>query len=381
MPRVVIVGGGPAGAATGVTLARRGLRPIVLEARPCPELKVGECLPPSAGPILEQLGLNSRLQRDGHLPSYGNRSIWGSSTPVERNFIFGTQGHGWLLDRLKFEAALAEKAQEAGVDWRYGHRLMTCSRRDGRMEIAFQSASGSVTLEADFLVDATGRAARIARTFGAQTIRHDRLIGAALLLKAQAGKGIQDSLTLIEAVSTGWWYCARLPDDKMMLVYMSDSDLVDQRAREADGLLALLEGTEHTSGRVRGVGVGRGGYSPLGAPRIQQASSSRLDSVAGRGWVAVGDAAAAFDPLSSYGISSAMGSGFYAAAAIVDFLAGSLDALPSYQKLMDEAYAQYLLMHYEYYSLERRWPEELFWQRRHKREPLRQSERQETSVD
>jgi flavin-dependent dehydrogenase len=381
MPQVVIVGGGPAGASAGVTLARLGLKPIVLEARPCPELKVGECLPPSAGPILEQLGLKDRLQHDGHLPSFGNRSIWGSATPVERDFIFGTQGHGWLLDRLKFEAALALKAQEAGVDWRYGHRLLACSRRDGRMELAFQSASGNVTLEADFLVDATGRAARIARTFGAQQLRYDRLIGTALLLKAQAGRGIQDSLTLVEAVATGWWYSARLPDDKMMLVYMSDSDLVDQRAREAAGLLALLENTDHTLGRVRNGGVGLGGYSPLGGPRIQQAGSSRLDAVAGDGWVAVGDAAAAFDPLSSYGISSAMGSGFYAASAIVDYLAGSTDALPSYQKLIDDAYAQYLLMHYDYYSLERRWPDELFWQRRHAREPLRQSAGQEMSVD
>jgi flavin-dependent dehydrogenase len=145
---------------------------------------------------------------------------------------------------------------------------------------------------------------------------------------------------------------------------------MDQRAREADALLALLENTEHTLRRVRG-GDGVGGlYNPVGVPRIQQANSSRLDAVAGDGWVAVGDAVAAFDPLSSYGISSAMGSGFYAASAIVDHLSGSRDALPTYQKLIDDAYTQYLLMHYDYYSLEQRWPEELFWQRRHARRPV-----------
>jgi flavin-dependent dehydrogenase len=76
-----------------------------------------------------------------------------------------------------------------------------------------------------------------------------------------------------------------------------------------------------------------------------------------------------------------MGSGFYAASAIVDFLAGSTDALSAYQKLMDDAYAQYLLMHYDYYSLERRWPEEPFWRRRHERQPPGQIETQGLGSD
>ena len=57
-------------------------------------------------------------------------------------------------------------------------------------------------------------------------------------------------------------------------------------------------------------------------PRVLPAETSRLDRIAGPGWLALGDAAAAYDPLSSYGIGSAMGSGFYAGQAIADSLAG-----------------------------------------------------------
>lgn len=362
---MVIVGGGPAGAAAAITLARLGLQPSVLEARQSPELKIGECLPPGASAILERLGMNEYLRRDGHLASYGNRSVWGSATPVERDFIFGTEGCGWQLDRLKFETALATQARASGADWRYGHRLLACTRHNNHWELAFQTSSGKLTLEADFVLDATGRAARIARRFGARQIRYDRLIGVALPLQSRSGGGIAESLTLVEAVASGWWYSARVPGDKLMVVYLTDSDLINHTTdATTTGWLAMLEQTEHTLRRVRD-----GDYHPLGEPRLIAANSAKLDGHFGRGWLAVGDAAAAFDPLSSYGISSALGSGFYAASATVDFLTGSTDALPTYQQLIDDAYTRYLLMHYDYYALERRWSDELFWQRRHTRRP------------
>lgn len=356
---MVIVGGGPCGASAAITLARRGVRPLVLESRPGPELKVGECLPPSAAPILGQLGLAGLLERDGHLPSYGNRSVWGGAEPVERDFIFGTQGHGWQLDRLKFEATLAERAVEEGADWRYGSRLIECSRRGGVCTLSVRTPSGPEAVEADFVIDATGRPARAARQFGARRVRHDRLISAAVLFKAPEGGGIKENVTLVEAVAHGWWYSARLPGDRLMVAYMTDSDLAGRGVRERDGWLALLGETEHTLRRVRG-----GVYTPLQGPHVLQANSSRLDAATGECWLAAGDAAAAFDPLSSYGISSALGGGHYAASAALDYLGGRADALPSYQKLIDGAYAQYLLMHHAYYSLEQRWAGEPFWRRR-----------------
>jgi flavin-dependent dehydrogenase len=362
--RVVIVGGGPAGASAAITLMNRGLRTVVLEARPEPEFKVGECLPPSAGPVLQQLGLKDQLQHDGHLPSYGNRSVWGTRAPVDRDFIFGTQGHGWQLDRARFEAALMKRALDTGADWRCGARLVKCLWQDRCWRLFVRRGGRDAALEADFVIDATGRAARLARQMGARQLRNDRLVGAAFLLKSQRGEGIKESFTLVEAVRSGWWYSARLPDEKLMVVYFTDSDLLDRKALRAAGWFALLRETEHTARRVR-----EGDYNSPAEPKLLAAHAARLDVFAGERWLAVGDAAAAYDPLSSYGISSALGSGFYAASAITNFFAGSRDALPAYRRAIEQAYARYLIQHRETYALERRWPGELFWRRRH--EPSR----------
>jgi flavin-dependent dehydrogenase len=360
-PVVVIVGGGPAGATTALVLARRGLSPIVLEAEQGASFKIGECLPPNANPLLEHLGIMERLHEGSHLPSYGNCSAWGSSTPVERNFLFGPHGAGWHLDRRKFEETLATTAREAGADWRDGWRLIASSKQKRGWLLKVKNSSSEAELKADFIVDATGRAARLARQLGVRRIRYDRLIGTAALLKSQNCTPFKDSFTLVEAVASGWWYSALLPGGRLMVVYMTDSDLVDHTVlRQKEGWLSLLKETNSTLSRVLD-----GGYSQTTEPHIYAANSGRISNITGERWLAVGDAAAAYDPLSSYGISAALGGGYHAASAIADFMLGSGDALWLYQRMIDRAYARYLIMNYGYYSLEQRWPAHLFWRRRH----------------
>jgi flavin-dependent dehydrogenase len=360
-PRVFIIGGGPAGAAVALALARGGLTPVVLEAQPGPRLKVGECLPPSANPLLDEFGLTEGLRRAGHLPTHGNRFVWGSDVPAERDFIYGTRGAGWRLDRLRFEEALAAAAVEAGADWYYGQRLAGCSRgAGGRWRLEVESPQGAQVYEADFVVDTSGRAARLARALGARRVLYDRLVGVAAYFETRAGVD-DDSFTLVEAVANGWWYSARLPGCKLVAVYMTDGDLLEgPAARTSEGWLALLGAAEHTTRRVA-----EAGGSNMTHPRVVPADTSRLTSVAGEGWLAAGDAAVAYDPLASHGITMALGAGFHGAKAVFDYLGGRLDAPHRYAALLDSAFAAYLLMRHEQYLAERRWPREPFWRRRH----------------
>lgn len=368
---VVVVGGGPAGVATALTLTGLGVSTAVLEAAGEPRWKPGESLPPSINPILTRLGLGEAAHRAG-LPSYGTSSRWGSAESVDRDFLFGAAGDGWRIDRLAFETELALAARRAGVAWHWGTRVQDCVRAapHGWM-LQARTAEGPRTWTASVVVDASGRAARVARLLGVRRVRYDRLVGALSYLPAgvhsacergEAGES-GEATTVVEAVPGGWWYSLGLPNRRLAVAFMTDADLLDEALRRPWQLGGLpLACAPTTAARLRATDCSE----PWPTPRIRPAHVGRLASVAGPDWLAVGESAVCFDPISSYGIEAALGTGFYAGAAISEHLGGRPGALSDYAELIDHTFARYLLACHDRYRLERRWPTSPFWRRRHR---------------
>jgi flavin-dependent dehydrogenase len=104
-----------------------------------------------------------------------------------------------------------------------------------------------------------------------------------------------------------------------------------------------------------------------GTSAIRAANTFRLDPPVGPGWLAVGDAAAAVDPLSSRGIARGLGAGIAAARAIDSHLTGEVDALEEYASDLTAEFDVYLVERTATYRQEVRWSESDFWRRRHAR--------------
>ena len=139
---VVVLGGGPAGAAAAITLARGGHSVAVLEKSHYEEPRIGETLPPSARLPLADLGVWESFLSAGHLPAPGVASAWGEDELYETHFIFNPHGRGWHLDRQRFDAMLAQAASDAGALLYCDARIASCLPVAGGWEIDVISGVG-----------------------------------------------------------------------------------------------------------------------------------------------------------------------------------------------------------------------------------------------
>src|SRR4051794_7742445 len=102
----LVIGGGPAGCAAAIALARGGHSVCIVEDRQAGDFKVGESLPPAIKPLLQTLGAMTACNGEWAIPSHGNQSAWGSPRLTDTDFIRDPNGHGWHLDRAQFDAEL-----------------------------------------------------------------------------------------------------------------------------------------------------------------------------------------------------------------------------------------------------------------------------------
>ncbi len=343
---VTILGGGPAGCATALALKRRDpdLSVALFEAGDYSSRRVGETLPPPAQRLLTDLGVWDAFLHTDPVVSSGSRALWGSASSYDHEFVYSPYGRGWHVDRRRFDAMLASEAERAGVH-------VVCGTRH-------QPASQGRERRHPFIVDATGRRSAVARARGARHVVLDQLVALVVFLRADVSTSPPDTYTAIEAGEQGWWYSALLPGAEIAAIFMTDASLLRRIGwRTIEQWSALISKAPDTASRLAGA-------VPLAPPAVHAAASQRLDRFAGDGWLAVGDAASTFDPLSSQGISKALRAGITSSLAICQHLSGNTSALTAYQARMTKEYEHYLGRRTEYYALEQRWPQAPFWRHR-----------------
>lgn len=371
---VLIIGGGIAGCTAAIALAR-SYNILMIDKLREPNERIGECLAPAAKRILKKLDLLNEIEdnskhfsQEMYIKSNGTLSYWGSDRVQVVDHLRNPDGYSWHLDRRAFEAYLRQSAMKRGVNCIWNTKLYSSSHDGTFWQIKVKpdeiiQPDDFHTIKARFVIDASGRQSHFARSIGIERIHFDKLIATWAVVADKE----QYQMSTISSGRSGWWYSAPLPDKRRIITFQTDSDLIDRKSvRDADSFIKLVS-TNREMARL--LQESRGEFEFCGTV---SANSTRLKQVAGRQWVALGDAAMSFDPLSSQGMLNAMATAMQLTELMHehDFILQSdfkkmCHLNDKFGYLTDRIWEHYVKHKRIFYSGERRWKDSAFWKRRH----------------
>jgi flavin-dependent dehydrogenase len=286
---VVVVGGGPGGAATAIKCAEAGLRVTLLERDLPGRERPGETLHPGIEPLFVELGIEREILSANFLRHEGHWISWNEPLHFE---AFGMDERGaWLgfqVWRAEFDSILLSRARSLGVVIKQPCRVLRPLIEEGRV-VGVATHEGII--RARVVVDASGGRQWLAGQL------HLPIHKSSPRLIARYGYALGTCATLYETPSLiadtqGWTWTARVKPQMYAWTRLS----FDSSKLEADWLPDPLRGLERR-GRMRAADV---------TWRI-------ANPPAGPGYFLVGDAASVLDPASSHGILKAIMSGMMAA--------------------------------------------------------------------
>jgi flavin-dependent dehydrogenase len=357
MVDVLIIGGGPAGTAAAITLSRyTALSVALVEKAEFDDYRAGESVSPSIFPLLSYLGLERERLEQMHLPSYGHAAAWGSEQLIVRDLLFSGQGNGMHLDRQQFDELLIGEAQKHGTKLYQPARITEIKKKEN-WEVKIDMDESQIELSARYVIDCSGKNALIVKQQQCSVHKEDNLVALYGYYALEDGHQVPHQ-TVLETTAHGWYYLSPLPNRKVAIAFITDADIL--KALDLNNPDAWLDSgmeTQHISKTL----------SKLPKPEAfrHYAINSKVALIPGSdNWIAAGDAAACFDPISALGIGHAINSGISSARVAEHYFLGNHDVGKAYSRFVLDHFGTYLDMRKGYYASEKRWENAPFWQRR-----------------
>ncbi len=306
---VLVVGGGPAGAASAWFLARAGVDVLLVDRARFPRDKpCAEYLSPQASRILSEMGVLDAIEAAGAAQLSGMRVRAPNGRVIHGEFASshgfrGFRDHGLALPRRQLDALLLDEARRAGV-----RVLEETTVRDvvtdgaHRVQgLAIDGASGRRTLRASLVVGADGLRSVVARRLRlARTGRFPRRVAVVAHYGGVEGMGAYGEMHVDAAGYVGLADVGHGQTNVAVVVPASAS-----RTMGGDPAAFVDRWIAERPHLARRFG---------GAQRVTTArATGPFNSHARRAWVPgcalVGDAADFFDPFTGEGIYAALRGG------------------------------------------------------------------------
>lgn len=286
---VAVIGAGPAGSVFATRMVQLGFDVLLVERSVFPRAHLGESLSPGVLPLLASVGMARGIEA-ARFPRVHRVSTRWEGGETER---LDPRAQGMLADRGAFDARLLAHAGSVGVRVLQPAQVLALTESNGRWLLEVDAAGETVEVEARFVADASGRAARAGdarRAMGPRTIAiHGYWTGPQLPEQPR-----------IEAGDREWFWGVPIPDGSYNTLVFVDGDRLRAEAGPSldDRLVALLE----RSSLMRDAP----GARLRGGAQAADATPYMAEDCIGEHRMKIGDAVLALDPLSSSGVQKAI---------------------------------------------------------------------------
>jgi FADH2-dependent halogenase len=349
MHDVIVIGGGPAGSTTATLLARKGFDVLLLERERFPRFQIGESLLPFNNDIFQRLGILDQLEKGDFVPKYGAEFITGDGA-LGYTFRFdenlpAPHDRAFQVTRAKFDELLMKTANEAGVAVRQETNVVNVDIADPK-RVAVTTASGE-TIEARFVVDASGHAAFLGQRLGGRT-QIEQLKSVATFAhyrNVPRPPGREGGNIVVVVLRDAWFWMIPITPEIMSVGLVASHEHVKSCGLRPEELLErTIRETPYVAARMKDA-------ERVSDVRSRKDFSYAMERIVGENFACVGDAAGFLDPIFSTGVYMAMKSaGLVADAVEAQLKQGNMRPLLAYQRSFHKAVGRYLKFVSQFYT-------------------------------
>jgi flavin-dependent dehydrogenase len=320
---VIIVGSGISGLILSNRLKEKKVDHVVLErVAKRKTLEIPETLPPSTLVLLESLNLLELFKKSSS-KTFGYDSLWNSDTVTTDNFFdHNPYKYGLKLNKKELLNDLRKLVIDNVVPF---NNLIEIDRSDETVTVKIESNNEVQTITGRVVVDATGRNRAVLKHLGVASNSFDDQIALSCHLPYFKHPKLIHRV-FVELFENGWGIVSSLNEQiNGMTLYTKKRSPILPQLKDYGNWKELLSNTkllkDFLSDDLERKVIGG------------KANSSKALQITGSNWLAIGDAAMAFDPLSSHGISNAIYCANVASNAIESYVAN--DTIATFQNYDD----------------------------------------------